>query len=190
MSKKVLSKQRQLFVEYYVAQGFKDATAAAEKAGYTPGGTHVTRKRFAFNLIHDPAITLAIEQALKERLRAEGLTPHDVLRTMLAIAMFDPASILRWDADGNVTMTASDDVDPYTRRAISRIKQRKWTDRDGNTTAVLEFGFVDKIPALTTLMEHLGLKQTAIPDGAPESVTIVINNRIADVPRGPDSPTE
>ena len=140
------------FVREYLAAGWRNAKQAAICAGYAGGpSAEVTASR----LLRNPKVAAEIEKARGRHFRRYEITPDRVLRELANIAYLDPAEF--FDKRGALLPVRR--MPERARRAISTVRFR-----DGVPRWLI---FRDKVAALETLIDYLGLLKR--PPDAPSA---------------------
>lgn len=146
-----LTPQQRLFVAEYLVD--KNATKAAERAGYTERSAYSTGHR----LLKNAEIARLIEEGLQKQEKRTLLTGDRVLRELCRIAFLDPRKIYQDDG----TPRPIKDLPADVARAIvgvdiDEIWEGYGEDRQQTgVTKKLKFG--DKVRALELLGKHFKL---------------------------------
>jgi phage terminase small subunit len=132
------------------------ATQAAVRAGYS----RKTATEIGYELLRKPDIQLAINEAKAERAARLQVDQDAVVRRLAAVAFADLGDFASWDAEGNLTVTASEDLDPEKRQAIRDVAVTT-TSRHGRDETVVTVKTAlrlhDSLRALEMLGRHLGM---------------------------------
>lgn len=142
--KPLAPKQRRFVAEYMIDT---DAAKAAARAGYTS-------KTSGAALLRKPTIERAVKLAMARREVRTEITVDRVLRELSVLAFSDVTNY-SVDDDGNIVLQPS--APPGATRAISSIKRRKITGRDGETIVEVELRLWDKPTPLRLAGRHVGL---------------------------------
>jgi len=149
-----LNPRQALFVDAYLADRKRDATAAARKAGYGPRGVGVQAHR----LLASAVVRSAIDERLAKVHAKYQLTQERVTRELAAIA-FSNVDDYQVGDDGRVTVR--DGKPKRLTRAVASVKRRTThsTNGDGETVTEhhTEYRLWDKPRALELAMKHLGM---------------------------------
>jgi phage terminase small subunit len=86
-----------------------------------PGVTYNTASSEGPKLLVKPRIREFIDERLQKSFDELGVRPVDVIREYRAIALSRISDVLKWDAKGNVTYTASDKLPDSVLAAISEV---------------------------------------------------------------------
>ena len=167
----MLSERQARFVEAYISGAGRDAAAAAEAAGYSPGRA----RRQARALLKNPEVAAALQKAAPEPADAP-VQPEQVLRELARIAFADPADLLDGDGGGDGANTAP-------RRGSGTGLKLKYTPRrapgpDGETVMEVsmerEVRVGDKLRALELLSKYLGLAAAPAGEGEEGSTGVIV----------------
>ena len=146
-------KQR-AFVNEYIANG-RNGAAAYRKA-YNSRADVKGCSREAAALLENPRVAAIIASkdrmlALAEQRELESLevTEERVIKTIAALAFYDPREVLSWDEEGKITFTASKDI---PLRAIQPIREIAALPNGG-----LRVRFHDRRAALMDLARLRGM---------------------------------
>lgn len=148
------SKQR-----LFAAEFCKDfnATQAAIRAGYS--------ERSAYSIGHDllkkPELAALIATTQEQLLKEAGVDAFRVLREVARVAFGDLRDVVRWDEEGNVFFTASDEISEDAAATLSEISHVLTIIPQKNAEPIerrqLKVKRYDKMTALKLLVEHLNL---------------------------------
>jgi len=146
---KTLTDKQKRFVEEYPKD--LNATKSAERAGYSAK----TASRIGPELLGKTCVKDAIARVLEKRSKKTEITADRVLLETGLLA-FSDITHYRLTDDGEIepTETAPDGA----MRAISSVKKRTITTRDGDTTYEVEFKLWNKPEPLKLAGRHVGLK--------------------------------
>jgi phage terminase small subunit len=123
-----------------------NATQAAVRTGYS----RKTAAEQAFALLRKPQIRKAIDEATDERAARTQADQDAVIRRLVAVAFADLGDFSQWDAEGNLTITPFEELDPEKRQAIKDVTTSV-TTRQGRSGEIV-------VSAKTTLRLHDSLK--------------------------------
>jgi phage terminase small subunit len=134
-----------------------NATQAAVRAGYS----RKTAAEQAFALLRKPQIRKAIDEATDERAARTQADQDAVIRRLVAVAFADLGDFSQWDAEGNLTITPFEELDPEKRQAIKDVTTSV-TTRQGRSgeivvSAKTTLRLHDSLKALEMLCRHLGM---------------------------------
>ena len=141
---KLTDKQR-LFVAEYLCDF--NAAAAARRAGYSAR----TADRIGYENLRKPEVHAAIDEAVKERLRALGVTSYRVLEEISRLGFSDMRDYVEW-GPREVRLKDHSELSENAARAVSEVSQTV-TDAGGT----IRFKLYDKKGALELLGKHLKL---------------------------------
>jgi len=143
-----LTPRQQRFVEEYIVS--LNATQAAIRAGYSAETARAQGSR----LLTNADIERAIASAKEARSKATGITAERVIEELAVLAFSD---VTHYDVDdeGNVTLAAG--APSNAHRAISAIKRRISTDKDGAVTREVELKLWDKPGPLKLAGRHVNV---------------------------------
>lgn len=141
-----MTPQEARFVDEYLID--LSAKQAAIRAGYSPRTAHSQGSR----LTKKREIADAISVAQAERSRRTGISADRVLREYARIAFARTADIVSWDAAGNVTLRASEDLSEDDAAAVAEVVQTP-TPHGLKLSVKLH----SKDGALRALSAHLGI---------------------------------
>lgn len=162
-------KQRRFVDEYLIDL---NASQASIRAGYSTKNANVVSAR----LLAHVGISRAIASRQAERSRDTGITAERVLKELEILAFSDYGHYLD-DGEGNLTLAPG--APPGARRAISSVKRRTTTDKDGNVTREVEFKLWDKPGPLKLAGRHVNVAgffdkvEVTGKDGGPLAVKAV-----------------
>lgn len=162
------NRQRRFVDEYLVDL---NATQAALRAGYGAKKAWL----MGHNNLKHPIVGPLIEEAMRARSVATGITAEVVLRELLYMARLDPLAIFNEDG----TMRPIAQIPEEARRAIAAFDASQVDGGDENAPLVItrKIRFHDKTRALELLGKHLRLwadrLETTGPNGAPIIVELV-----------------
>ena len=105
-----------------------------------------------------PVIQAALGKALRLRLERSQLTAERVLLEIAYCALRDPIDLC--DENGNIVLNLRN-IPEHARRTIDSIKQRTYTNRDGDMVTETELKLTSKMAALELAAKHFGLTNPA-----------------------------
>lgn len=152
------SRQRKFVHEYAIDMNGK---RAALRAGYA----HLAPTVYS-QLLRNPKIKAALVQERQRLADSSKLTQERVLAEYAKIGFSDIRDVASWDADGNTTITPSEDIDGEAAGAIAEISG----GRGG-----LKLKLHDKRAALDAISRMLGFNAPAEvsgPGGAPIQIEL------------------
>ena len=97
-----------------------------------------------------------LEDRLRGRSRVIAENKEGVAQTLVDLASAKLTDVLSWDADGNVSIKASSEIDESTAAAIKRIRVTRGRDGEPN----LELEMHDKVSVLRILAKSAGLLES------------------------------
>ncbi|MFL5612401.1 MAG: terminase small subunit [Gemmatimonadaceae bacterium] len=169
-----LTAREAAFVSAFVAT--RNATKAAETAGYSPKSAHVLGSR----LLKKPRVAAAITVALKHIARKYDVTAERTVQEMATIGFSD---IRHYTVDGKpITdwLGLTPDAPHTAMRAIKKIKRRPITvelrNADGKVMQVTSYEFEIEFWSKDTAIKHLGeylklFKEKRAEDDPDESIS-------------------
>jgi phage terminase small subunit len=164
-SGKMTGKQRMFVSEYLVDL---NATQAAIRAGYSPGGAEKSGNR---NLRH-PGIRAAIAEEQRPRLERLDMDAADVLHELARIARSNVLDYMRLGAEGEPIVDFSG-LDRDRASALSEVTVEDFAigrGADKRDVRRIKFRLHDKLSALDKLAKHYGLLRERMslenPDGS------------------------
>lgn len=186
-----LSPRERLFVDEYLID--LNGDAAAQRAGYSPGGSGVAARVRASQLLKRPAVRKAVDAGMAARSQRTAIDADTVLSELLRIARADIAQAF----DERGCLLPIHQIPEDVRRSIAGIdlaelgfSQTTTLEQEAvdvgamPTTAtrvyarVRKIKFWDKTRALELLARHLGLLKDKVEhtgkDGAPLNPAVVI----------------
>ena len=107
-----------------------------------------------------------LEDRLRGRSRVIAENKEGVAQTLVDLASAKLTDVLSWDADGNVSIKASSEIDESTAAAIKRIRVTRGRDAEPN----LELEMHDKVSVLRILAKSAGLLEAVAAENAAPSV--------------------
>lgn len=171
-----LNERQRLFVREYLEDG--NATAAAIRAGYSPGradsqGAHLKTL---------PLVRAAIEAGLAAKVQRERCCRERVLEELARLAFADITDFLRWDASG-VTLKPMDELTRAQTACVAEI-----VETSGKAGKLLRVKLHGKLPALTALLKEVDREEadaasdpgrpvivlTRVPEPTPLSEAVIL----------------
>lgn len=174
-----LTPKQRRFVEEYLID--LCATRAAARAGYSRG----TAASIGHENLRKPEIRKAIDRALAERAERSGVSADRVIRELAAIAFSDVRDV--WFDDAGQLQT----IVPEAARAVAGYTVERADTPDGPKVRGT-VRLYDKLRALESLADHLGLRSPDLPplevllNRLPPKVATVIRQLLAAGPRVPE----
>jgi len=155
-----LTARRKKFISEYLVD--QCATQAAVRSGYSPTRASTT----GWELLQEPEVKSAIDRALDERIKENGITVDRILSELAMIAFSDLSDFVDISKSGIVLKDVSN-LPPKATKVLSEASQNKW----GQVKIKLH----SKIHALELLGKYLNLFKDRIalggdPDAPPISV--------------------
>ncbi len=163
-----LNPKQARFVEEYLTD--LHATQAAIRAGYSPK----TAESQGSRLLSVAKIARAIAARQDERAKDVGITQARVLREVALLA-FSDVTHYQVDAAGKVTLTG--EAPKGAQRAISSIKHRVTTDKDGGTSHEVELRLWNKPEAIKLSGRHVGLFGETEAERPPTNIVVYTGMR-------------
>ena len=154
-----LSPRMALFVDAYLADPQRDATAAARAAGYVGIGL----KQQAHKLLKKPQVAAAIDARMATIHAKYQLTQERVTEELATLALSNVGDYVT-DADG--TVSVREGAPTRLLRALAAVKRRTTQHTTNGTTTTehhVEIKLWDKPRALELAMKHLGNARRAMP---------------------------
>lgn len=158
-----LNDKQARFVEEYLID--LNATQAAIRAGYSAKSAEVQ----GCKLLRVPKIARFLAARQDERAQDVGITQARVLRE-LALLSFSDVTHYEVDDQGKVVLTET--APKGAQRAISSIKRKIFTDKDGNVTREVELRLWNKPDPLKLAGRHVGLFSDNAEPPAPPVIHI------------------
>lgn len=155
-----LTPKQELFVQEYLID--LNATQAAIRARYSARNAG----KIGPELLGNPRIRVAIDQAMAERSRRTGISQDRVLRELARIAFLNPSDVLNMDDASLKEGVGRDDT-----AAIAGVRVRKLPGKSGGMER--EIKMHDKLRALELLGKHLGMFSDKLNVNADVAVKIV-----------------
>jgi phage terminase small subunit len=151
-----LNAKQLLFVEEYLVD--LNATRAAVRAGYSDASA---RQIGAENL-SKPSIQDAIRERFEARANRLGLTQDKVIERLMAIAFADLRQVASWNADGEVALVPSDDLEDEKAASIKEVSSStsiipQAGDREPIVRRTVKIRQHEQLRALELLGKHLGM---------------------------------
>lgn len=163
-----LNAKQQRFVDEYLVD--LNATQAAIRAGYSKK----TAGAIGGELLEKPEIASAVAVGQAKRENRTHITQDKVLRE-LAILAFSDVRHFQYDEDSG-KLLLSENAPDEAWRAVSSVKYRTVTSKNGDRIHEAELKLWDKNSALQMAGKHLGmfLDRVANPDGSALSGSVVV----------------
>lgn len=146
---RLLTDRQSRFVDEYLVD--LNATKAAIRAGYSAKTAASQGER----LLRNVEVAGAIEKRKVERSAATGITQERVLRELAVLAFSD---VTHYQVDENGRVTLAEGAPEGALRAISSIKHKTRSYRDGDDTTIeheVEVKLWDKTPNLKLAGRHV-----------------------------------
>lgn len=147
-------RQRRFAHEYVVDLNGKQA---AIRAGYAERSAEVTASRL---LCHAKVAPL-VQSLLDDRAKRTNVTADRVVAELAAIAFADLTDIATWGEEGELLLTAAEDLPPAARAALREVYSTTSTvtfgDDQERSTTYKKVKQHDKLRALELLGRHLGM---------------------------------
>jgi phage terminase small subunit len=146
-------KQTRFVAEYCVDL---NASAAAKRAGYS----EKTAYSIGHELLNKPEVEEAIAEAQAKRAARTEVTQDNVIRRLAEIAFSDLTDFSSWAEDGDITLIASDAIDPSKIAALKEISSTTTSvmfKGDEKTTVKKSVKLEDRLKAFDMLCRHLGV---------------------------------
>ena len=151
----MLNTRQKRFSEEYIID--YNATAAAKRAGYSNKTAYSQGQR----LLKNAEIREAINNALKEFHERAFITKERVLLEVAKLAFTNLSDVVRWDEEGNLTISTPEDLTPDQLASISEISKHtmSFPTKNGEevTRTSMKIKMHNKDAALEKLMKHLSL---------------------------------
>ena len=163
-----LNPKQARFVEEYLID--LNATQAAIRAGYSAKTADSQGNR----LLTNARIARAIAARQDERAKDVGITQARVLRE---IALLSFSDIGHYEVDDLGKVAISEDAPAGARRAISSIKRKIYTDKDGNVTREVELRLWNKPDPLKLAGRHVGLFSDREIEATPPVINVYTGMR-------------
>lgn len=151
--------RRRLFVLAHLQDPARNATRAAETAGYSARTAHVQGSR----LLKDPAIQAELstfrDKVTTEAVERASVDKTCVLRELERIAFSDVGEVLDFNGD-ELKLRFASEIPEDARRALKSVKVRRIVEGRGpdlQRVEIMEFTFWNKLEALVRLGSELGL---------------------------------
>lgn len=145
---KPLNARQELFIQEYLKD--YNATQAAIRAGYS----EATAGQIGHALLKNVEISLRVHQAQTEKVERVKVEQDDVLRELLIVMKSDMDNY-RVDEDGRIV--PRDGIPTHSTKAISSVRHKRTTGKDGFESEEIEYKLWDKTRAIEMGMKHLGL---------------------------------
>jgi phage terminase small subunit len=178
---KGLTPRQQRFRDEYMVD--LNGTQAAIRAGYSPKCARET----ASELLTNPVIKAAIDQAMKELSERTGVTAERVIKELALIGFANMQDFVTIDESGMIQANMLDTLPEGSSRVIKKVKEKRVIrttkgtvdnpDGDQILDATYEFELCDKVKSLDLLARHLGIlhdkNEHTGKDGGPLTVELV-----------------
>jgi phage terminase small subunit len=159
---KTLTPKQEMFVLEYLIDF--NATAAAERAGYTGKSRDVIAK-IGHGLLQKVEVQTALAVARAQRRERLTIDGDNVVMELARIAFARMTDVARWD-DEEVTLFDSDQLDDDARAVVKEIRTTRTdrTMRSGEVEVTHRRTVVmhDKLAALDKLARYLGIYQDGL----------------------------
>ena len=159
---KTLTPKQEMFVLEYLIDF--NATAAAERAGYTGKSRDVIAK-IGHGLLQKVEVQTALAVARAQRRERLTIDGDNVVMELARIAFARMTDVARWD-DDEVTLFDSDQLDDDARAVVKEIRTTRTdrTMRSGEVEVTHRRTVVmhDKLAALDKLARYLGIYQDGL----------------------------
>lgn len=139
----------------------------AKQAALDVGYAESVAATQAWAMIRSPEVQQHLREIEMERRDAVGISHNDIVRELAAVAFADLGEFISWDANGVITLKASEEFTIDKLKSIKTIGR----DRSGNLTVLLH----DKMGALRMLGEYLGMWDGKAGNSGPKELTITCN---------------
>jgi phage terminase small subunit len=143
----VLTAKQAAFVEEYLVD--LNATAAAQRAGFSKKSSATQ----GIQLLQKKHVAAAVKKAQEERADRTHITADRVLREIALLAFSD---VSHYEVNGD-ELELVEGAPAAAKRAVSSLKVKSWTSKDGEEHLETEFRLWDKPSALKLLCSHLGI---------------------------------
>ena len=178
-----LTERQRGFIDQFMID--RDAGKAATRAGYNADmGRQLLRKPHISSEIarRQGEIEAKSNEVAVKTLQETGASTARVLQEITALAFSDIGEVMDFSGD-NPKLKAAKDISENTRRAISSVKVKRYTEGAGEAAReveVQEFRFWDKLTALEKLGKHLGMfKEEKISIETVEALLALLPARLA-----------
>jgi phage terminase small subunit len=145
-----LKHKEQLFVAAYLADPEMRVEAAALAAGFRASGAGSNGTK----MLRKPTVRAAVDVAIEARTKRIEVDADRVLREVDTVSL-STIEHYRLTEDGNIVLAEGAPADAM--RAISSIKYRTVTQKDGSVERTAEFKLWDKPGTLRLSMQHRGM---------------------------------
>lgn len=177
-----LTPKQEMFCREYLVD--LNATQAYIRAGYAAKGATQSASRMLANV----NVAARLKELYEQRAQRVELEADDILRELKRCALFDIRKVVNWGGN-EVTFTPSHVLDDDTAAAIQSVKAKTTRIESEDGPAIerveMELRFTNKLTALQTAMDHLGLREPK-PKDADKSYTITVR----EIPQGKGSMSE
>jgi phage terminase small subunit len=154
-----INRQQARFVAEYLVD--LDATAAAIRAGYSEKNA----SSLGYQLLQKSTVQAAVEAGRRKLMVTTEITQERVLSELARLAFSD---VTHYDVDEHGNVKAAEGAPKGAMRAISSIKRKVFTDKDGNVSREVEIKLWDKPGPLRLAGKHVGLFQEKIEVTLPD----------------------
>lgn len=152
-----------LFVYEYLADPYRRAARAYQRAGFTAKNVNVA-SACATRLLNDARVKEEIDRVLAAKIDKIEARAEHVVQRLLAQAFTDITDIVAWDREGHLELRPMEQIVPDARAAISKIVLSKNGIR-------IDLGARDR--ALELLARHLGILRNEVAVTGPEGEPLV-----------------
>lgn len=181
MSARALTDKQKRFSEEYLID--LNGTQAAIRAGYSPKTADVQASR----LLTNANVQSYISTLQRRRSQRTRITADRVLKELASVAYSDISEVTPYSNNG-VTLNDSKTLPKRVRAAVQSITFVETTKPDGTVTVKKSVKMYDKIAALQSLMQHLGLLKPE-PVATKEELIQIFEAAFTDASDTPDSPS-
>lgn len=108
-------------------------------------------------MMRRPEIRAAVDRELKSSMEFHNVSEVSVLTELARIGFGQITDVVKWDADGHMSVFASELIPASVRAAVKKLEATEFTDKDGNVTRKLKVEMHDKRSALELLGKYLKL---------------------------------
>lgn len=98
-----------------------------------------------------------LERRLKGRSQVLEQNKEAVAAELMAMGFSNLHDVVSWDAEGNIQIKPTEEIDDAALRAIKRIKTSTRHDKEGGRTVTTEIELHDKVRVLQVLAKACGL---------------------------------
>lgn len=158
-----LNPNQERFVEEYLID--LNATQAAIRAGYSAK----TAESQGSSLLRNPKVARAVAARQDERAHDVGITQARVLRELALLSFSD---ITHYEVNDLGKIVLTEDAPKGAQRAISSLKRKVFTDKDGGKSVEVELRLWNKPEPLKLAGKHVGLFADKEPEHVPANIHI------------------